>query len=159
VELGHHPAVILAGRYINDNMYKHVVGISVRGLSDAGKPLKGARVLVMGLTFKENVSDVRNSKVKDVIRGLLEYGMRVTAFDPLVAPEDQTDFQVPFARRFEDLRGRFDCVIVFSPHSIFRRIGLERLRKKMAGQPVLIDIKSFYDGAKARRMGITYKSL
>jgi UDP-N-acetyl-D-galactosamine dehydrogenase len=159
IELGHHPEVILAGRYINDNMYKHVVGMVVRGLATAGKPLKGARVLIMGLTFKENVSDVRNSKVTEVIRGLREYGMRITGYDPLVAQEDQADFQVPFARRFEDVPNHFDCVIVFSPHSVFRKIALQRLKKKMSGRPLLVDIKSFYREDEARKMGMIYRSL
>ena len=157
IELGHHPEIILAGRYINDNMYKHVVGMVVKGIATAGKPLKGARVLIMGLTFKENVSDIRNSKVKDVIRGLGEYGMEIMGYDPLVALEDQAGFRVPFARRFEDLPNRFDCVIVFSPHSVFRKITLERLKKKMSGRPVLIDIKSFYRGSQAQKLGMIYR--
>lgn len=159
LELGHHPAVILAGRYINDNMYKHVVGMVVRGINSAGKPLKGARVLIMGLTFKENVSDIRNSKVKDVIRGLQEYGMVIIGFDPLVNIEDHADFSIPIERRFQNLPNNFDAVIVFSPHNIFRKITLRQLRRKMTDQPVLIDIKAFYSEQLAQRLGMLYRTL
>ncbi len=159
VELGHHPAIILAGRYINDNMYKHVVGMVVRGLSQVGKPLRGARILVMGLAFKENVSDVRNSKVKDVIRGLREYGMAITAFDPLIAAEECSEFGVPVVRRLEDLPARFDCTIVFSPHNVFRKITLRRLKSRMARRPVLVDIKSFYAEDEAKKLGMIYRAM
>jgi len=82
-ELGYHPEVILAGRKINDNMGKYVAEQTVKKLITAGKTIKGCKVLVAGITFKENVSDIRNSKVVDIIAELKEYGIDVIICDPL----------------------------------------------------------------------------
>ena len=86
--VGYHPQVILAGRRINDGMGKYVAENTVKELIRAGKAVKGARVLVLGLTFKENVPDIRNSKVVDVVRELEDYGIEVLVHDPLADPEE-----------------------------------------------------------------------
>ncbi|RMG98986.1 MAG: nucleotide sugar dehydrogenase, partial [Candidatus Dadabacteria bacterium] len=85
-ELGYKPQVILAGRAINDGMGKYVAESTVKGLIRCGRAVQGSRVLVLGLTFKENVSDLRNSRVADVIAELRDYGVEVLAHDPLADP-------------------------------------------------------------------------
>jgi UDP-N-acetyl-D-galactosamine dehydrogenase len=87
-ELGYHPEVILAGRRINDSMGKYVAEQTVKSLIHANKQVKGAKVVVMGITFKENVSDIRNSKVVDIIRELEEFGVDVLVVDPMADPEE-----------------------------------------------------------------------
>jgi len=83
-ELGYHPQVIRAGRAINDSMPKHVAEMTVKALNDAGKVIKGSRVLIMGLTYKENVADIRETPAKEIIRELREYGVDIFGYDPLV---------------------------------------------------------------------------
>lgn len=87
-ELGYHPEVILSGRRINDSMGKYVAEQTVKLLINADKQVKGSKVLIMGITFKENVSDIRNSKVVDIIRELKEFGVDVLVVDPLADPEE-----------------------------------------------------------------------
>jgi UDP-N-acetyl-D-galactosamine dehydrogenase len=87
VELGYHPEVILAGRRINDGMGTWIAQECVRLLIDAGRPLKGARVLVLGLAFKENVPDIRNSKVVDIVAELKRFGIHCVVVDPLAESE------------------------------------------------------------------------
>ncbi|MFZ2540758.1 MAG: nucleotide sugar dehydrogenase, partial [Gallionella sp.] len=87
VMLGYHPEVILAGRRINDSMAAFVAQQTVKQLSRAGDPIKNAKVIVLGLTFKENCSDLRNSKVADVVRELQEFGCKVSVHDPVATPD------------------------------------------------------------------------
>jgi len=86
-EVGYHPQVILAGRAINDSMPKHVAELAVKGLNDAGKVIKGSTVLIMGLTYKEDVPDTRESPVEEIVRELQEYKVRVLGYDPLLPDE------------------------------------------------------------------------
>jgi UDPglucose 6-dehydrogenase/UDP-N-acetyl-D-galactosamine dehydrogenase len=76
-ELGYHPQVILAGRAINDSMPAHVAGMMIRGLNEAGKVIKGSKVLIMGLAYKENVADIRESPARGIVEGLREFGVDV----------------------------------------------------------------------------------
>ena len=76
-ELGYHPQVILAGRAINDSMPAHVAGMMIRGLNEAGKVIKGSKVLIMGLTYKENVADIRESPARGIVEGLSDFGVDV----------------------------------------------------------------------------------
>ncbi|MEA1944291.1 MAG: UDP binding domain-containing protein, partial [Euryarchaeota archaeon] len=76
-ELGYHPQVILAGRAINDSMPAHVAGMMIRGLNEAGKVIRGSKVLIMGLAYKENVADIRESPARGIVEGLREFGVDV----------------------------------------------------------------------------------
>jgi len=86
--IGHHPEVILAGRRINDNMGKFVAESTIKLMIKAGKAVKGAKVLILGITFKENISDVRNTRVIDVYNELREYGVDVFIYDPYAYPDE-----------------------------------------------------------------------
>ncbi len=83
-ELGYHPQVILAGRAINDSMPKHVAEMTIKALNNVGKVIKGSKVLIMGLTYKENVADTRETPVKGIIQELKEYGVDIFGYDPLL---------------------------------------------------------------------------
>lgn len=155
-QLGYTPKVILAGRDINEYMSKHVADIIANEINKAGKKIRFAKVLIMGVTFKENVLDTRNSKVSDVITYLKEKEIEVVAYDPLV--EDiEKDFSIPKT----DLKSsdKFDCTLVFSPHKIFSSITLDNLKQKMNPNPILIDIKGFYNKEEAIKKGFVYKKL
>ena len=158
LELGYHPKIILAGREVNESMSRHVAENIVKELNNAGKLIKNSRVLIMGLTFKENVPDVRNSKAKEVIRYLKEYGIEVHAYDPLI---DEKWFEKHFSVKRTDFKSldKVDCVLVFSQHRIFNSITLDDLKQKMNSHPILIDIKGFYDKKEAIEKGFRYRRL
>jgi len=160
-ELGYAPQVILAGRAINDSMGKHVAENVVKGLIRCGKAVQGSRVLILGLTFKENVSDLRNSRVVDVIRELREYGVQVLAHDPLVDVEEaEAEFGLcPTA--LEDV-GLVDGIVAAVSHKAFEGLTLARLAefyRPDAGRGVLADVRMRYARTEAEALGLYYWSL
>ncbi len=156
-QLGYHPQVILAGRYINDTMARYVGNLVIRGISAVGKPLKGATVLIMGLTFKENVPDIRNSKIHDTITHLQGYGIHVLGCDPLVPAATARQYfgveNVAF-----DQAPTVDAVVIANKHDAFKTVTLAQLKSKMS-PPVLVDIKNLFRRADAHAAGFHYTSL
>ena len=156
-ELGYHPQVILAGRRVNDAMPIHVGEHIIKGISAVGKPLKGSTVLILGLTFKENVPDIRNSKVHDTITYLQGFGITVRGCDPILdAPTVKKYFGIENVA-FESVKA-VDAVLLANKHDVFRSITLDQLKAKMT-PPVLIDIKNLFDRQAAIAAGFYYKSL
>ena len=156
-QLGYQSHVILAGRQTNDSMPFYVGEMVVHGLSHVGKPIKGSTVLILGLTFKENVPDIRNSKVHDTIIYLQNLGAKVLGCDPLLSPDivrkslgiENVEFnKVP----------KCDCILVVNKHNAFRSLTFDQLKAKM-NPPVLIDIKNLFDRKAAQAAGFYYKSL
>jgi nucleotide sugar dehydrogenase len=156
-QLGYHPQVILAGRQINDSMPIRVGEMVVKGLSDVGKPLKGSTVLLMGLTFKENVPDIRNSRIHDTITYLQDFGVKVLGCDPLLTPEIVRKYFGIENVAFEQAP-HCDCVLIANKHNAFRALTFDQLKAKM-NPPVLIDIKNLFDRRAAEAAGFYYKSL
>jgi len=156
-QLGYHPQVILAGRYINDTMARYVGNLVIKGISAVGKPLKGATVLVMGLTFKENVPDIRNSKIHDTITHLQAFGMNVLGCDPLVSTDNAKKYfgieNVPF-----DKTTSLDAVVISCKHDAFKSLTLAQLKAKMSA-PVVVDIKNLFNRAEAKAAGFHYTTL
>ncbi len=161
-ELGYHPQVILAGRRINDGMGPYVAQATVKNLIGAGHQVKGARILVLGLTFKENVPDIRNSKVVDIIAELGEYGVEVDVYDPLADPEEvRREYGLtPRGREVLDGNG-YQAVILAVPHEEFRSLTLDKLKAvaSCGEPPVLVDIKKLFDTDAAVEAGFRYWSL
>jgi len=156
-QLGYHPQVILAGRRLNDWMAIHVGEMVVAALRDAGKAIKGATVLILGLTFKENVPDIRNSKVLDMIRFLQERGACVIGCDPLLADETVHQHFGVENKGFDQVK-TVDCVLVVNKHDVFRAITLDQLRAKM-NPPILLDLKNLFPRKAAEDAGFYYRSL
>ncbi|MFA6422452.1 MAG: nucleotide sugar dehydrogenase [Candidatus Buchananbacteria bacterium] len=159
LQLGYHPQVILAGRATNEYMARHIAEMVIKGLTRARKVISDSKVLVMGLTFKENVPDTRNSKAKEIIDYLKEFGIKVYGYEPIVA---NGGIQQEFGVENIDFLSRehiFDGIVVFSPHHDFKTISLHDLKNKMHGDPVLVDIKKFYNKQEAESLGFIYKSL
>jgi UDP-N-acetyl-D-galactosamine dehydrogenase len=156
-QLGYHPQVILAGRQINDSMPIRVGEMVVKALSHAGKPIKGATVLLLGLTFKENVPDIRNSRIHDTITYLQDFGVGVIGCDPLL---DAATVKKYFGiENFEfDKAPSCDAMIVVNKHNAFRSLTLDALKSKMS-PPVLVDLKNLFDRVAARAAGFDYQSL
>lgn len=154
-ELGYHAQVITAGRQVNDFMPEFVAEQTLHALIEAGKNIRDSKVLVMGLTFKENVKDVRNSKITVAIAKLLQLGVKVIGFDPLLdQKETEEEFGIPVIARLE---GHFDAVIVSAPHQSMRGIDSQILGL-MNGHPVLIDVKGIYRHLRDTK-NLIYKTL
>jgi UDP-N-acetyl-D-glucosamine/UDP-N-acetyl-D-galactosamine dehydrogenase len=160
-ELGYKPQVILAGRAINDSMGKYVAENVVKGLIRCGKLVQGSRVLILGLTFKENVSDLRNSKVKDIVEELREYGVDVLGHDPWADAEEALHEIGVAPVGLEEVRD-LDGIVAAVPHAAFSELTLERLREfyRPNGAPgVLADVKMMYPRREAEGAGLYYWSL
>ena len=147
---GYHPEVILAGRRINDGMGPHIARKAVQQMIHAGRNIKGARVNVLGLTFKENVPDIRNSKVIDIVRELHEYGVETYVHDPLVAPDDALhEYGVRLADW--DSLPAADAVILAVAHDEFLK---KDLKPKVVKGGCVIDVKAILDAEALRRDGL-----
>ena len=157
-ELGYHPEVIAAGRRINDYIPQYVADLTVKSLVEAGKVVQGAKILVMGLTFKENVPDVRNSKTKEVIEKLKEQGVEVFGYDPILRKEETKGFGV---KNVSDLKKlpKMDGIILCTLHNEFKKLSLKIIKKLMGKSPVLIDVKSYFLDEKPQDQGFIYKCL
>ena len=154
-KIGYHPQVILAGRRINDGMGAYIAQRTIREMILAGQTILGSTVTVLGLTFKEDCPDLRNSKVIDIIRELQSYGINVQVCDPLAdligAEHEYSVALVPF----DDLR-KADAVIVAVAHKAYRELPVKAIKDLMNGTPLLIDIKGVYDTAELRCHGIKF---
>ncbi|WP_297457257.1 nucleotide sugar dehydrogenase [Persephonella sp.] len=157
--IGHHPEVILAGRRINDYMGKFVAENTVKKLIKAGKAVKGSKVLILGLTFKENISDIRNTKVIDVYEELKEYGIYVYIHDPFAYPEEvKEEYGIELLDNIEK-EAPYDAIVVAVKHRPFiEELDFKKYKELMRkdGKPVLIDIKGLYNKEKAINEGFLY---
>ncbi|OYW55118.1 MAG: Vi polysaccharide biosynthesis protein VipA/TviB [Hyphomicrobium sp. 32-62-53] len=143
-EIGYHPEVILAGRRINDGMGSHVAERVVRLMMRRGFPVVGSRILVLGLTFKENCPDLRNSKVVDIIETLHEYNATIEVYDPWIDIEEaRHEFGIE-AEKTEPPAGRYDAVILAVGHREFAAQGVEKLRAYGRPGAVLFDVKGIF---------------
>jgi len=156
-EMGYHPQVITAGRAINDSMPKHVAEMTVKGLIRVGKVVRGARVLIMGLTYKEDVPDTRESPSFHLAKELAEYGVTVLACDPFIRDEE-----IPACVTMLDSVDRardIDAFVLAVAHREYRETPLAEFRAKAGPNPVLIDVRRAFDPAEAERHGFAYRSL
>ena len=147
--VGYHPQVILAGRRINNGMGKFVAEQTMKRLSELARPVKELKVAVLGLTFKENVPDLRNSKVPDIIRELREYGVQVLVHDPIAQTEEAFEEYGIHLSQWDDLKD-IDGMIVAVAHRKYVDMGLQKLLKPLRSQQegVVIDVKCLLDQAK-----------
>ena len=151
--LGYHPQVILAGRRINDGMGKFIAEQTVKQMIAAGCYVKGARVNVLGLTFKEDCADLRNSKVVDIIRELESYGVEVHVHDPEADPEEARHEYGVRLLAWDDLP-RADAVVAAVAHRGFKALAAEDLCRKMVKGGVFVDVKSAYDAQALKGAGV-----
>ena len=151
--LGYHPQVILAGRRINDGMGKYVAEQTVKEMIAAGSSIKGASVIVLGLTFKENCPDLRNSKVIDVIRELQSYGCKVHVHDP-VAASAEAEHEYGVQLEHWDELPVADAIVAAVAHSEYLEMPLARLLGKLTPGGVFSDVKSSYNPAALLEAGV-----
>lgn len=151
--LGYHPQVILAGRRINDGMAKFVAEQTIKQMIAAGSHVKGARVNVLGLTFKENCGDLRNSKVIDIIRELRTYGVEVFVADPQAESEEAVhEYGVPLTPW--DALPQADAIVAAVSHREFMALSVAQLKTKLSKDGVFIDVKAAFDAEALRAAGV-----
>lgn len=156
-KLGYHSQIILNGRIVNDSMGAYVADAAIRKMIEAGQAPKNSKVVILGLTFKENCPDTRNSKVDDIIKRLNEYGIQPVVVDPWASERDAMHEYGVTLTKLEDVKNA-DCLIVAVGHNEFRSMSTMQLKKLFKDVPdeekVLIDVKSLYrlDELKASGM-------
>ncbi|TAJ43234.1 nucleotide sugar dehydrogenase [Methanofollis fontis] len=158
-ELGYHPQVILAGRAINDSMPKHVAGMAIKELNRAGKVIRDSKVLIMGLTYKENVPDTRESPVSEMIHELKEFDVDVYGHDPLLGAAEIERFGAHPVPSLQGLGGPMDCIIVNSPHDAFNSLTLDKVLQICNGSPIIVDVTGMLKRNDGVRNGCRYCTL
>lgn len=143
-ELKYHPKMINSGRFVNDSMGGYIAKKIVKKMISQGKNILGARVLIMGITFKENVSDIRNSKVADIIREFKDFGVEVDVVDLFASPEEvRQEYGVSL---LDQPRADYDAVVVAVAHAAYRELEEGYFLSISKEQPVLGDLKGIYRG-------------
>ncbi|GAB5414313.1 MAG: nucleotide sugar dehydrogenase [Congregibacter sp.] len=152
--VGFHPAVILAGRRVNDGMSKFIAEQTVKTLAARGVAALGARVLVFGVAFKEDCPDLRNSRVPEIVDELADYGCQVTVHDPLADPEDaETEFGIELTA-LDDLE-QSEAIILAVPHATFRERPLSQYVQLLESSGILIDVKGMFDRDECASAGVS----
>ncbi len=142
-ELGYHAQIILAGRFVNDSMGAYVAKQTVKRL-DKGISPSEAKILVLGTTFKENVSDIRNSKVIDIINELKSYGVEVDAVDCKADEKEfEHEYHIAISKKVDETK-KYDAVIVAVAHNEYKALDETYFKSIMRGNGIFVDIKSMY---------------
>lgn len=142
--IGYHPEIILAGRRLNDGMGAYVVTQLVKGMIKKKIQVEGAKVLVLGLSFKENCPDIRNTKIIDIVKELQEYHVQVDVYDPWVdAAEAEHEYNITPVQQLE--QGQYDAVILAVAHDQFKAMGAAEIRALGKAEHILYDLKYVLD--------------
>ncbi len=158
-KLGYHSQIILNGRIVNDSMGAYIADVALRKMIKAGQAPKKSKVVILGLTFKENCPDTRNSKVDDIIKQLNRYGIEPTVVDPWASERDAMHEYGVTLTKMEDVK-EADCVIVAVAHNEFKAMNLDEIKKLFKDCPdaekVLIDVKGLYRVEDLNNSGIQW---
>lgn len=158
-KLGYHSQIILNGRIVNDSMGAYVADSAVKQMVKVGKAPAKSKVVILGLTFKENCPDTRNSKVADIVKRLKEYQVMPYVVDPWASARDaEIEYGISLSSMEEACDA--DCIILAVAHQEFRELGLKRLNEMFIdstqADKILIDVKGIYSILDVRKMGFTY---
>ena len=158
-KLGYHSQIILSGRIVNDGMGAYVADIAIKQMIDAGQAPKKSKVVILGITFKENCPDTRNSKVDDIIKQLNTYGIEPIVIDPWANEKDaMQEYGVQLKTMSEVVDA--DCVIVAVAHNEFRALSIDDIKKMFKesadGEKVLIDVKGIYKVEELNASGMKF---
>lgn len=158
-KLGYHSQIILNGRIVNDGMGKFVADAAIKNMVAVGQAPKKSKVVILGLTFKENCPDTRNSKVDDIIKTLNTYGIEPIVVDPWASERDAMHEYGVKLTKLEDINDA-DCVIVAVAHNEFKSLSLNDIKKLFRDcsdeQKVLLDVKGLYNVSELKASGLTY---
>jgi UDP-N-acetyl-D-galactosamine dehydrogenase len=141
--IGYHPQIILAGRRLNDSMGVYVVGQLVKAMTKRRLQVNGARIMVMGLAFKENCPDLRNTRIVDIVKELQEYNCHVDVFDPWVSAEEALH-EYGISTICQPIPANYDAIIVAVAHTQFRDMGVKVIRSFGKPDHVLYDLKYLF---------------
>ncbi|GIM51497.1 nucleotide sugar dehydrogenase [Capnocytophaga cynodegmi] len=145
-EYGYHPEIILAGRRLNDSMGKYVAEEVVKAMIKKNINVNGAEVLMLGVTFKENCPDVRNTKIVDVVAALEDFGVKVTIFDPWANPEEvKHEYGVESSQKLSSKK--FDAIVLGVAHKEFKEVNIDSLKKENA---IVYDVKGILNNVDGR---------
>ena len=158
-KLGYHSQIILNGRIVNDSMGKFVADAAIKQMIQVGQASKKSKVVVLGLTFKENCPDTRNSKVYDIIKRLNEYGIEPIVVDPWASDRDaMREYRITLTK-LEDVKDA-DCVIVAVAHNEFKKLSLSDIKKLYKicddSEKVIVDVKGLYKVSELKESGMKY---
>ena len=142
--MGYHPQVILAGRRINDSMGKYIAETTVKKMIDTGSVIKGSKVNVLGLTFKENCADLRNSKVIDIIRELESYGIEVSVTDAWADPEEAMQEYGVKLLKWDELP-KANALIAAVSHRTYQELSPQQIASKLAPGGAFVDVKAMFN--------------
>ncbi len=159
-KLGYHSQIILNGRIVNDSMGAYVADAAVKKMINVGQAPKNTKVVILGLTFKENCPDTRNSKVDDIIKRLNEYGIEPIVVDPWASERDAMNEYGVSLTKFEDVENA-GCIIVAVAHNEFKALSLDSIKAMYDlslkdNEKVLIDVKGLYSIKELKASGICY---
>lgn len=158
-KLGYHSQIILNGRIVNDSMGKYVADAAIKQMIEVGQAPKKSKVVILGLTFKENCPDTRNSKVNDIIKRLSEYGIEPTVVDPWASERDAMHEYGVKLTSLSEIKDA-DCIIVAVAHNEFRALDLDAMKELYKSVPdaekVLIDVKGIYKVSDLDASGMKY---
>lgn len=158
-KLGYHSQIILNGRIVNDSMGAYVADAAIKKMIEAGQAPKKSKVVILGLTFKENCPDTRNSKVDDIIKQLNKYGIEPTVVDPWASERDAMHEYGVKLSKIEEVKDA-DCVIVAVAHNEFKMLNLDDIKKMFRTVPdeekVLIDVKGLYNPENLKASGMQW---
>ena len=158
-KLGYHSQIILNGRLVNDNMGKFIADSAIKQMIEVGQAPRKSKVVILGLTFKENCPDIRNSKVNDIVKRLAEYGITPVVVDPLASEYDAMHEYGITLSRLEDVSDA-DCVIMAVAHNEFKALSLDTIKslfKKCDDkEKVFIDVKGLYKVSDLKASGLKY---
>ncbi len=145
-QIGYNPQVILSGRRINDEMPSHIAKRLLQLLLAKGKSPQQSKVLVMGITFKENVADIRNSKVSDLVKEMQQYSMNVHVTDPHASPNEVAhEYQLTMV---DQISSDYDAVVVAVSHDDYKKLDHAYFKSIMKEKPILMDLKGIYETSK-----------
>lgn len=159
-KLGYHSQIVLAGRKVNDSMGEFVADAAIKKMILSGKAVRDAKVVILGLTIKENCPDIRNSKVKDIINRLKEYGIKPIVVDPWANKIDaMSDYGIKLMLLSEVKE--VDCIIIAVAHDEFKKLTLEEINKLYSSdinneEKILIDAKGIFNVKDVEKMGLSY---
>jgi UDP-N-acetyl-D-galactosamine dehydrogenase len=140
IEAGYNPEIILAGRKMNDSMGSYVAQETVKMMIKKGARIKGAKALVLGITFKENCPDIRNSRVIDIIEEFQSYDVEVDVYDPWASAEEvKHEYGLNLLCSYEELKGNYDSIILAVSHKEFLELDLQKFKSDIG---VIFDVKS-----------------
>lgn len=146
-EYDYNPEIILAGRRLNDSMGKFVAQETIKMMLKKGKEVKNANVLVLGITFKENCPDIRNSRAIDVVRELQDYQLNVDVYDPWASPDEvQAEYGLDLISKIENTSTKYDAVLAVVAHNEFKDLDLQKYTNEDA---LIYDVKAIYPKDKS----------